>query len=128
MAALGAGLAGMLGLGLYLTPSTTGAGTHEQLGLPPCGMLLATGHPCPTCGVTTAFALAAHGHLAESLVTQPLGLVLFLGVLGGLVLSVASVSVGRSWFGLVTVRRFYFVIIALTVIALVSWGYKWSVI
>jgi hypothetical protein len=128
MAALGAGLAGMLGLGLYLTPSTTGAGTHEQLGLPPCGMLLATGHPCPTCGVTTAFALAVHGRLAESLVTQPLGLVLFLGVLGGLVLNVAGVSVGRSWFGLVTVRRFYFVIIALTVIALVSWGYKWSVI
>jgi len=36
-------------------------GTHRQLGLPPCTMLSTVGFPCPSCGMTTAIALVAHG-------------------------------------------------------------------
>lgn len=32
--------------------------------------------PCPTCGMTTAFARAAHGHLVAALGTQPMGALL----------------------------------------------------
>jgi hypothetical protein len=62
----------------WLTPSASGVGTHEQLGLPPCGMLAWLGIPCPACGLTTSFAHLAHGALFASLRAHPLGLPLFL--------------------------------------------------
>lgn len=60
-----------------LTPSPTGHGTHLALGLPPCFFLRETGLPCPTCGLTTSYALLAHGKVAASLAAHPLGLPLF---------------------------------------------------
>lgn len=66
-----------------LRPSPTGMGTHTQLGLTPCGMLAATGVPCPTCGMTTAFAAAANLHPLGSLAAQPFGTVLALATAVG---------------------------------------------
>jgi hypothetical protein len=31
--------------------------THTQLGMPPCNFVVLTGKPCPSCGMTTSFAL-----------------------------------------------------------------------
>ncbi|MEM1109477.1 MAG: DUF2752 domain-containing protein [Planctomycetota bacterium] len=59
-----------------LTANAAGTGTHTQLGLAPCGFKAATGMPCATCGMTTAFTHAADGHFVASFVTQPAGLVL----------------------------------------------------
>ncbi len=42
-------------------------GTHRQLGLPPCSMLLVTGIPCMTCGMTTSFSLLMHGDVTAAL-------------------------------------------------------------
>jgi len=61
-----------------LTPDPAGHGTHLQLGLPPCGWVMAWGKPCPTCGMTTAFANAAHLGFFQSLKTQPAGFMLAL--------------------------------------------------
>lgn len=65
---LGLGGVAIFALGALLNPYTpTGQprnfGTHEQLGLPPCGFNMLTGHPCPGCGMTTCFSLLAHGDL-----------------------------------------------------------------
>ena len=68
----------MLAASRWLTPSSTGVGTHEQLGLPPCGMLAWLGIPCPACGLTTSFAHLAHGDVLAALQVHPLGLPLFL--------------------------------------------------
>jgi Protein of unknown function (DUF2752) len=65
--------AGMLGIGLWLTPKPAGTGSHEELGLPPCSFLATTGYPCPTCGCTTAVANFSHGHVLRSFLTQPFG-------------------------------------------------------
>ena len=120
-------LAAWLALGVALTPSPTGTGTHTVLGLPPCGMLLATGHPCPTCGVTTSFVLAAHGRPLEAIVNQPFGLAVFLGVLGGLAFTIVSLATGRSWCDLLSVFNVTTAVVIISVIALISWAYKWSV-
>ncbi|MBL8991047.1 MAG: DUF2752 domain-containing protein, partial [Phycisphaerae bacterium] len=75
-------LAGLVA-GNRLTPDPSGHGTHRQLGMPMCGWLAATGAPCPTCGMTTAFAHACHGDLLASLRTQPMGLAGALALAGG---------------------------------------------
>lgn len=76
-------LAVFVAFALFVKPDARGFGTHEQLGLPPCRTIEWWGVPCPGCGVTTSFALAAHGDLLGALRTQPFGAVL--GVLVPLV-------------------------------------------
>ena len=41
-------------------------GTHQQLGIPPCSMLMITGIPCPSCGMTTSISLLMHGDAAAA--------------------------------------------------------------
>jgi hypothetical protein len=72
-------LLAMLVVGARLSPSRAGHGTHEQLGMPACGFLIATGRPCPTCGMTTAVSLAAHRQPVRALLTQPFGALVALG-------------------------------------------------
>jgi uncharacterized protein DUF2752 len=69
LAALGAGT-GLLALLLtaaWLTPSPLGRGTHQQLGLPPCTIIALYGMPCPSCGMTTAWAHLVQGRPIASL-------------------------------------------------------------
>ncbi len=50
--------------------------THQQLGLPPCNFYRFTGLPCPSCGMTTSFALLMHGDLWNSLRANAVGTML----------------------------------------------------
>lgn len=61
------GLAVPLVLACRLKPDPAGHGTHQQLGLPPCTMLVLFGRPCPTCGMTTSWAHLVRGRLGEAL-------------------------------------------------------------
>ena len=118
-------LAAGLAAGFLLVPSRTGTGTHRILGLPECGMLKASGKPCPTCGVTTSFVLAAHGRFRDALVNQPFGLLLFLLTAVGLATALATLVMGRSWLPHVTPYRVLALVLALMVLAAASWAYKW---
>ena len=69
------GAATMLGVARWLTPSPTGVGTHEQLGLPACMFLKLTGIPCPSCGLTTSVAHAVRFEFAAAFAAQPFGLI-----------------------------------------------------
>jgi hypothetical protein len=119
-------MAALVGLGVWLDPDAGGTGTHEQLGLPPCGLLISTGVPCPTCGVTTSFALAAHGRFAEAFVNQPFGLITFIVAAGALAALVAALALGRSLAGVVTPWRIGTGSLVLVVLATLSWLYKWQ--
>jgi hypothetical protein len=77
-AAVAAGSAIVLSIARVLTPSPSGVGTHEQLGIPACVFLKVTGWRCPSCGLTTSFAYAAHFSFAEAFFAQPFGFFLFL--------------------------------------------------
>jgi hypothetical protein len=90
--------AGMLGIGLWLTPKPAGTGSHEELGLPPCSFLATTGYPCPTCGCTTAVSHFAHGHILTSLLTQPFGFTVALAALIAACLSLVGIVTGK-WIG-----------------------------
>jgi hypothetical protein len=68
----------ILGVARWIDPDTKGVGTHRQLGLRPCGFLITTGLPCPTCGMTTAFANTVRGRLWRAAQAQPAGTLLAL--------------------------------------------------
>lgn len=61
-----------------ITPDPAGHGTHTQLGLPPCGFLMATGLPCPGCGLTTSFSHMVRLQVAGAARANPFGVALFL--------------------------------------------------
>ncbi|MFZ4430466.1 MAG: DUF2752 domain-containing protein [Phycisphaerales bacterium] len=63
----------LLGTAAGLTPAPAGHGTHLALGLPACGWVISYSRPCPTCGMTTAFALLANGRPLDAFLAQPFG-------------------------------------------------------
>ena len=62
-----------------LDPSPNRLGTHMQLGFAPCRWITYLDIPCPTCGMTTAFANVTHGHLLAGFLSQPFGFLLAIG-------------------------------------------------
>jgi hypothetical protein len=108
----------------FLTPSAEGLGTHERLGLPPCGWVVLMDLPCPTCGMTTSFTHAADGNLLAAIRVQPLGAVI--AVLTAMTFLLASyVAVTGSRVGSRIAMRFNGrVAWGAVTVALVAWGYK----
>lgn len=90
-----AGTGGVLAVAVYLRPDARGYGTHQQLGAGPCGMLVTTGLPCPTCGMTTAFAYTVRGQWLSALRAQPGGFVLCLGTVAAALVALVSLVRGR---------------------------------
>ena len=114
---------GLLGTAAWLSPEAKGFGTHRQLGLPACGFKSATGLPCATCGMTTAFSYAADGDLIASFRTQPAG---FLLVLFTAVCTLISGYAMVSGISLAPLARAVFrprVILVGVVVLLASWTY-----
>src|SRR5947209_922408 len=75
------GLVGIFGLAAWLNPYEEDGQprtmeTHVQLGLPPCTFRVITGVPCPSCGMTTSFALLVRGDVKNSLRANAAGTVL----------------------------------------------------
>jgi len=88
-------------------------------------MLAATGRPCPTCGVTTSFVLAAHGRFYDALVNQPFGLMCFVLAVTGILVTTATLVTRRSWVPVLTVYGVAVPAVVLLMLALLSWAYKW---
>lgn len=114
----------LLGVSVWLTPSHEGHGTHTQLGMPPCAWALALDTPCATCGMTTSFAYAAHGHLLSSFLNQPMGSVLAVLTAalfwGAVYQLVTGARVGAAFAGLLSGRS----LAIAGGMVLVSWVYK----
>ncbi|MSR40532.1 MAG: DUF2752 domain-containing protein [Phycisphaerales bacterium] len=117
----------VLGLAWWLQPAAKGIGTHQQLGLPACAWPERFGIPCPTCGYTTSFALAAKGHFIDSFVNQPMAMIVALATGCIFVASLWSVATGRSIApiaGRCSGGKFWLIV---GVLGLLSWGYKIAV-
>lgn len=101
--AIACGCLVVLGIASWLQPSPAGHGTHTQIGLPACGWAGLFGSPCPTCGMTTAFAHAAEGRPVEAFVAQPFGALLALSTAAALWMAL-HVAVTGSHLGRVGAR------------------------
>ena len=107
-----------------VVPDSRGHGTHTQFGWPECGVAVATGYPCPTCGMTTAFAHAAQGDLVAGFVSQPLGLLLALGSAAMMWVALHSALTGSRAVPLAARLLQPGPMWALAGLAVAAWGYK----
>lgn len=79
--AIAAGLLAVFGIAICLNPyrddgTALPMETHRQLGLPPCTFKVMSGLPCPSCGMTTSFALLVRGDVWNSLKANAVGTLL----------------------------------------------------
>ena len=103
--------------------------THRQMGLPPCTFYDYTGLPCPSCGMTTSFALLVRGDVWHSLKANAIGTLLALFCLGVIPWGLACALRGRL-LGIRSLERATtWVVAVLIVLLLVRWvivlGFIW---
>ncbi|MBV8269587.1 MAG: DUF2752 domain-containing protein [Planctomycetaceae bacterium] len=115
------GLVGVLGVARQLEPDPRGFGTHTQLGLAPCAFALVTGHPCPTCGMTTSFAWFARGRFDRSWRANPAGSVLALTCVALIPWLLAGAARGRPPGFRSLDRPLIGLVVATVALSLVSW-------
>ena len=108
----------------WLTPDPSGLGTHVQLGLPPCGFLVATGLPCPGCGLTTSFANMAHFAWADAFHANPFGVGLFLAMCASVPMAVRAGLRGDELLDTLFRTHADKIAIVLCVLAFGSWGIR----
>jgi hypothetical protein len=73
--------------------------THRQLNLPECSFKhLTGGWPCPSCGMTTSFALLMHGDVINSARANVVGTLLAAFCLALIPWSLISIYLGRPLF------------------------------
>ena len=75
------GIVAIFAVAFWVRPYDAGGrpltlGTHLQIGLPPCTFYRWTGLPCPSCGMTTSFALLVRGDIWNSLRANAVGTLL----------------------------------------------------
>lgn len=115
----------VLGIARALDPDPRGIGTHEQLGLPPCGFVqVFEGVPCPSCGYTTTFALAADFEVGAAIANQPFGFLVFLLSLAAIPAAALGVS-GVSLFACTERWPMVRLFAGLVGLWLLAWGYKY---
>ncbi len=74
----------MLAVAARLTPSARGMGTHQQLGLPPCSLVMWAGMRCPSCGMTTSWSHLMRGNVPAAVRANS----------GGTLLALAAITAG----------------------------------
>ncbi len=124
IAALSLSAIALLAVAAWLDPSSGGMGTHTQLGIPACSWPATLGLPCPSCGMTTAFAFAANGRFVESARAQPMGFILAVATAGLAVVAGYAALTGSRMLGVIASAmsgRFWW---ALGAAVLLAWGYK----
>jgi hypothetical protein len=95
--------------------------SHQQLGLPPCTFSVVTGVPCPSCGMTTSFALLARGDVSNSARANWVGTLLAAFCMLVLPWIVVSVALGRAIFVRSLERALILVVMSLLVLMFARW-------
>jgi hypothetical protein len=129
------GLVAVFGVALWLNPYEVDGTprrmeTHLQLGLPPCTFRMLTGLPCPSCGMTTSFALLVRGDLRNSLLANAVGTLLALFCLILIPWGIACVACNRLLLIGNIERALIWVVIVFVGLLLARWlivlGFAWA--
>jgi hypothetical protein len=124
--AIALGLVAVFGIAAFLKPYDAAGrplrmGTHLQIGLPPCTFQQMTGVPCPSCGMTTSFALLVHGDVGNSLRANAVGTLLAVFCLAFIPWSLACVLCRRPFFIRAFDRAVTWVVVIFLVLVLLRW-------
>ena len=120
------GWIGVFAIAAWLNPYRDGRvwleETHRQAGLPPCTFKELCGLPCPSCGMTSSFALLVRGDLVNSLRANFAGTFLALIGVAFIPWSILSMLRGRwLWFREVEPALIR-VVLAFVVVMLLRWA------
>jgi hypothetical protein len=118
------GLAALLSVARTLEPNPLGRGTHLQLGLPQCAFVLWFGHPCPACGMTTAWVHVARGDAIAGLRANISGAVSALLAMAAVPWCLACAGRGRWLLWRASNRAVMMTTLALVLVALAQWGWR----
>jgi hypothetical protein len=118
------GLAMLLLVARVLQPDKSGYGTHRHLGLPPCTFMFLFHRPCPTCGMTTAWAWLMRGRVLESLRANACGTLLAVWSLLAIPWLLATAAAGRRLRGTPRAPVVLTIVIALITLAMLQWGWR----
>lgn len=95
--------------------------THRQMGLPPCTFYKLSGMPCPSCGMTTSFALLVRGDVLNSLRANAVGTILAAVCLAIIPWGLASIVVNRPLFIVSMERALLSIVIGFLTLMLIRW-------
>jgi hypothetical protein len=122
------GLIAVFTVAICLNPYKDGhvwlAETHRQLGLFPCTFKQVTGLPCPSCGMTSSFALLMHGDLWNSLRANAVGTLLAVVSLAFIPWALLCAIRGRRYL----ILSFENTLIRLVVVFLVLMLGRWALV
>jgi hypothetical protein len=111
----------LLVIAAWLKPSPNGYGTHQQLGLPGCSMMVLFGIRCPGCGMTTSWAHTLDGNLTAGLRTNLSGVLFCLSAIAFAPLLAWTSWRGKTWHWLRSGVLPVGVLIAILSISMVEW-------
>jgi hypothetical protein len=123
-AAIAAGCLAVLLVAAGLQPSSTGVGTHLQLGLPPCSLMVGAGVPCPSCGMTTSFSHAVRGQITRAADAQPAGLLLAVCTGVGFWASLYVTLTGKAIHRLLRLLPTWSWVSSIFAAVILGWGWK----
>ncbi|MCU0718758.1 MAG: DUF2752 domain-containing protein [Pirellula sp.] len=112
----------LLACARWLEPSPSGFGTHRQFGLPPCTTYALFGVKCPSCGMTTSWALATRLRFQEALNANIAGTLLCLQAIASIPYLVVMVLAKRDPLGRFFSTATVWSLISSFVLAVVLWG------
>ena len=118
------GLSALLAVAAWLQPDPRGLGTHQQFGLPPCTLRALFDLPCPTCGMTTAWAHLVRGELGAALRVNAAGALLAMLAVAAVPWLTGSAATGR-WLGRPpSGNAVAWTAAGICLIALIQWGLR----
>ncbi len=118
------GIAAVFIMAAAVEPDPSGVGTHTRLMMPPCGFLVMFGKPCPSCGMTTAFAWMVRGNLIQAWKVQPAGVAVFFVTLAFWLYIPRGWLKRRPFFHLFELKAYFPTVVFLILFILGLWIYR----